>query len=343
MGNKSRKEEEMANESMEVEAGKEEFPKPTITEYQEEQEPSPSSKSRNLAGTIFTCTLLGATAYLTWKYALNEPKTLAEIKDGLGDLFDTARDKWDEWDLGNFTNVLDNLDDFSFGDLFNEDPKQGDNTTLTWDDDFVQIRNGGLHLTLRNALDDTWQDEFDSAVADWQESDALVLTAEKVEVDHDCERVDGVMVVCNANFGATGWVGINENMIMRGVIVGSVSKMNEYYLLNAELINENMIMRGVIVGSVSKMNEYYLLNAEYDQRRYTMCHELGHGFGLPHTDENPYNANLGDCLDYTDDPDENLYPGEVNMRKLSNMYLTKRRRRVQEDGTILETTHLIKR
>jgi len=315
MGNKSRKEEEMANESMEVEAGKEEFPKPTITEYQEEQEPSPSSKSRNLAGTIFTCTLLGATAYLTWKYALNEPKTLAEIKDGLGDLFDTARDKWDEWDLGNFTNVLDNLDDFSFGDLFNEDPKQGDNTTLTWDDDFVQIRNGGLHLTLRNALDDTWQDEFEYAVADWQESDALVLTAEKVEVDHDCGRVDGVMVVCNANFGATGWVGINENEIKRGVIVSSVAKMNEYYLLNAE----------------------------YDQRRYTMCHELGHGFGLPHTDENPYNANLGDCLDYTDDPDENLYPGEVNMRKLSNMYLTKRRRRVQEDGTILETTHLIKR
>jgi len=315
MGNKSRKEEEMANESMEVEAGKEEFPKPTITEYQEEQEPSPSSKSRNLAGTIFTCTLLGATAYLTWKYALNEPKTLAEIKDGLGDLFDTARDKWDEWDLGNFTNVLDNLDDFSFGDLFNEDPKQGDNTTLTWDDDFVQIRNGGLHLTLRNALDDTWQDEFEYAVADWQESDALVLTAEKVEVDHDCGRVDGVMVVCNANFGATGWVGINENEIKRGVIVSSVAKMNEYYLLNAE----------------------------YDHRRYTMCHELGHGFGLPHTDENPYNENLGNCLDYTDDPEENLLPGEVNMAKLRNMYLTRRRRRVQKDGTVVETTHLIKR
>jgi len=315
MGNKSRKEEEMANESMEVEAGKEEFPKPTITEYQEEQEPSPSSKSRNLAGTIFTCTLLGATAYLTWKYALNEPKTLAEIKDGLGDLFDTARDKWDEWDLGNFTNVLDNLDDFSFGDLFNEDPKQGDNTTLTWDDDFVQIRNGGLHLTLRNALDDTWQDEFEYAVADWQESDALVLTAEKVEVDHDCGRVDGVMVVCNANFGATGWVGINENEIKRGVIVSSVAKMNEYYLLNAE----------------------------YDHRRYTMCHELGHGFGLPHTDENPYNENLGNCLDYTDDPEENLLPGEVNMAKLRNMYLTRRKRRVQKDGTVVETTHLIKR
>mmetsp|Transcript_32771 Transcript_32771/g.70785 ORF Transcript_32771/g.70785 Transcript_32771/m.70785 type:complete len:287 (+) Transcript_32771:173-1033(+) len=281
-------------------------------------------------GTIFTLALLGLAAFLIWKFALDSPDNLADAKEGLGnslgdlsdkagDLSDTAKDKWTEldldWDLSDFTNVLDGLGGFSFGDLFNDDPKLGDNTTLTWDDDFVQIRNGGLHLTLRNALDDTWQDEFDAAVADWQESDALVLTAEKVEVDHDCKRVDGVMVVCNANFGATGWVGINENSIQRGVIVSSVSKMNEYYLLNAE----------------------------YDHRRYTMCHELGHGFGLPHTDENPYNANLGNCLDYTDDPDENLYPGDVNMRKLSNMYLTKRRRRVQEDGTILETTHLIKR
>lgn len=108
-------------------------------------------------------------------------------------------------------------------------------------------------------------------------------------------------------------------------------------------INENTLQGGVIVGSVSKMNEYYLLNAGPDERRYTMCHELGHGFGLPHTDENFNNANLGNCLDYTNDPDENLLPGEVNMMKLSNMYLTSRRRRVQKDSTVVETTHLVKR
>jgi len=280
--------------------------------------------------TLFSLALLAIAAFLVWKFALDQPDNLADAKEGLGDslgdlldtggdLADTAKDKWTEldfdWDLSDFTDVLDGLSDFSFGDLFNDDPKLGDNSTKNWMDKLVQPTNGGLHLKLRNALDDTWQEEFDDAVKDWQESDALVLTAEKVDVDHDCKPVDGVMVVCNANFGATGWVGINENMISG---------------------------QG-IVSSVSKMNEYYLLNAEYDHRRYTMCHELGHGFGLPHTDENPYNTNLGNCLDYTDDPDENLYPGDVNMEKLSNMYLTKRRRRVQEDGTILETTHLIKR
>lgn len=254
---------------------------------------------------------------------LKEPTTWDETKTAVGDVWKAAGDQWDEWDLGNFTDVLDGLDDLSFGDLFNEDPKQGDNTTLKWHSDYVKYDAGGLHLTLQNALDDTWQDAFEAAVSDWSESAALVLTKERVAVDHTCKRVDGVMVVCNGNFGATGWVGINENSILRGVIMSSVAKMNEYYLRNANSAH----------------------------RQFTMCHELGHGFGLPHTDENPYNSNLGDCLDYTDDPEENLPPGDVNMKKLEGMYLSSTsnnrrhqrrvRRRVQEDGTVIETTEIL--
>jgi len=137
-----------------------------------------------------------------------------------------------------------------------------------------------------------------------------------VAVDYECTRVDGVMVVCNANFGATGWVGINENSISS---------------------------RGVILSSVSKMNEYYLRNADYNHRRFTMCHEVGHGLGLPHTDENPYNKDLGNCLDYTETPKNNLLPGDVNMAKLRDMYLRRRLRRVEKDGTIVERTELIRR
>ena len=146
------------------------------------------------------------------------------------------------------TDVLDGLDDLSFGGLFNEDPKLGNNQTTRWKSDY--IKDDGLHLTLYNALDDTWQSEYSDAIADWQQSDALQLTTQRVAVDYECTRVDGVMVVCNANFGATGWVGINENSISS---------------------------RGVILSSVSKMNEYYLRNADYNHRRFTMCHEVGHG------------------------------------------------------------------
>ncbi len=34
-----------------------------------------------------------------------------------------------------------------------------------------------------------------------------------------------------------------------------------------------------------------------------MCQELGHTFGLDHTDETFDNANHGTCMDYTNDPD----------------------------------------
>lgn len=259
------------------------------------------------AGTV---AIVGIGGFLVWKYVLGAPTNVGELQDGASGAADYARRKWDELDLANFTDVLDGLDGISFGDLFQEDPSYGDGATTSWKRKYVQPDNGGLHLTLQNALDDTWQQEFKLAVADWNESPALTLTTQRVAVDHSCEPVEGVMVVCNANFGDTGWVGINENAIQSGVIIESVSKMNEFYLRNAN----------------------------FAHRRFTMCHELGHGFGLPHTDENPYNRNLGDCLDYTDDPEENLYPGEVNFAKVADLYLTRRFLRTKEDGTLVETT-----
>jgi hypothetical protein len=50
------------------------------------------------------------------------------------------------------------------------------------------------------------------------------------------------------NYGETGWLGINEVL--------------------------KTVPNDVIVSSVAKMNEYYLNNAEYDERLYTMCHEV---------------------------------------------------------------------
>ena len=212
------------------------------------------SRKRNGAlGGVFTLAMIGVAGYLIWKYALDSPADLAEAQDGLANLTDDLGEKWEDLglptDFGNFTDVLGGLSDDLFAELHGGDPMLGDNTTLSWEDTFVQKDNGGLHLTLQNALDDTWQSEFEQAVADWKESDALQLTTERVAVDYNCNRVDGVMVVCNANFGETGWVGINENSIMDGVIVSSVAKMNEYYLRNAD----------------------------FDHRRFTMCHEIGHG------------------------------------------------------------------
>lgn len=195
-------------------------------------EAAPRKKKRRIVAALVTTAAVGGAGFAVWKYALGSPTTTAEALQGLGD----------------FTNVLkDGLKGLDFGGLFGNDPSAGDANVYTWRSDYIQPNNGGLHLTLLNALDDTWQDEFYDATSDWQASPALSLEIDRVDVDYECNRVDGVMVVCNANFGETGWVGINQNEIKHHVIVSSVTKMNEFYLRNAE----------------------------YEHRRYTMCHEVG--------------------------------------------------------------------
>jgi hypothetical protein len=81
------------------------------------------------------------------------------------------------------------------------------------------------------------------------------------------------------------------------------------------------------------MNEYYLLNADDFERQYTMCHEIGHGFGLPHTDESFTNPSLGNCMDYTHTPSENLHPDESNYNRLTSLYGTVGNRRLGASGT----------
>mmetsp|Transcript_19014 Transcript_19014/g.28404 ORF Transcript_19014/g.28404 Transcript_19014/m.28404 type:complete len:289 (-) Transcript_19014:121-987(-) len=266
---------------------------------------------------ITSLLLLGGIGIALW-YFLGKPENLSEAKDGLGDAYNKTKDQIDKFDFGD---VLEDLSDLDWGQFFNDDPFAGNSTVTLWDEQFIERDDGGLQLTLVNSLSADWQEEFEVAVADWSMSDALTLDVVVEPVDDawdndkKCKRQDDKMVVCNGNFGDTGWVGINENEVLGGRIISSVAKMNEYYLNKAD----------------------------FDHRRFTMCHEIGHGFGLPHTDENPYNKNLNDCLDYTDNPSSNVLPGEVNMIKLQEVYLATERekrllRRVEnKDGSVTET------
>eukprot|EP00980_Cylindrotheca_fusiformis_P013441 scaffold3437_cov113-Cylindrotheca_fusiformis.AAC.8 len=211
--------------------------------------------------------LLGGGAYLIWHFTGR--KSLKEIGDVLG-----------------------NLSDSDFSDLWDKDPNGGtsvsDNSTNAW-----RNNGNGLSLEILDALDDNWQTEFDTAVTDWDngDPDTLTLTVKQGQVDPSCSPVNGLMKVCNNNFGDTGWLGINE-MVIRG--------------------------QSTIESSVAKMNEYYLRNAEYDKRLYTMCHEIGHGF-----------ADTGNCLDYTNNPSANLRPGQINFNRLKELYGTVNRRHLR--------------
>jgi hypothetical protein len=79
----------------------------------------------------------------------------------------------------------------------------------------------------------------------------------------------------------------------------------------------------VIISSVAIMNDSYLRSKSDAQKLYVMCHELGHGFGLPHRDELTWNRDLGSCLDYTNNYPVNMRPdNSVDFANLSLLYGT---------------------
>jgi hypothetical protein len=176
-----------------------------------------------------------------------------------------------------------------FPNILDEDPNANASDLGAWKND-----GNGLKLEVVNALQEEWYTAFSLALDDWEngEPDALTLTRTSSEYDSNCDPIKGKLKVCNGNYGDTQWKGINQ-------------------LLS---------LNGWIISSAAKLNEYYLADASFDERRYTICHEIGHGFGLPHTDENFFNKDLGNCMDYTSNPSVNKSPDKGNFETLLGLY-----------------------
>jgi len=165
------------------------------------------------------------------------------------------------------------------------------NITYRWD-------NGGdgngLEMKIYNALSEDWYSYLDQAVQDWGNGPpkSLSLSTEIVPYDFDCSPIKGHIKACNGNYGYTDWKGINESILIDGYIVSSTVRLNDFF------------MKAATSGS----------------RQYTICHELGHGFGLPHNDENFFNKDLGSCLDYTVRPEQNQQPSAYDFERLAELY-----------------------
>lgn len=201
------------------------------------------------------------------------------------DLLDLIKDDWVGGSLNNMT-----FDDIN-GTLVPQLPSDA----IGWGSNGI-----GLRLDILNACTDEYHPFVQEALDDWENGfpiDSLTLSRSRI-VDPDpeeCDIVNGKLKICNYDYGDTQWRGINE-------------------------VQLSGLGQRRIIGSRAKLNEYYLNRESDAQKLYTSCHELGHGFGLPHWDENFYNRDLGNCMDYTQNPQKSSKPDASNFLYLAQLY-----------------------
>lgn len=144
-----------------------------------------------------------------------------------------------------------------------------------------------------NTTGPNWPGHLAIASGDWSQSvvmDTIVVPG-GTRGARRCPATLGRVEVCNDKYGQNGWLGIASIWA-----------------------NGNHITQGTV-----KNNDTYFNMAQYNTpawRQFVMCQEVGHTFGLDHQDETFDNANLGSCMDYTNDPDGG--PGGASSNDPSN-------------------------
>ena len=153
-------------------------------------------------------------------------------------------------------------------------------------------------LKLGDNVTSNWDSYLGVASADWSVSDVFdtVVVPGGAGNVRRCSATTGRVEVCNSTYGNTGWLGIASISI-----TGSVH----------------------ITSGTVKQNDTYFNQAQYNSpawRQMVMCQEIGHTFGLDHQDTNFNNANLGTCMDYTNDPSTNQHPNAHDYDELVTIY-----------------------
>lgn len=163
--------------------------------------------------------------------------------------------------------------------------------THAWKDyHWARPTAGALSLKINTSVSSSWDAYVGTAIQDWDNPvtdqanktgpDILTLTRNPVTVDpRKCNPITGQSLVCNYAYGRRGWLGVAT-----------------VWLDGSDHITK----------ATTKLNDsYYGSGSVYDTfawRSIVACQEIGHDFGLDHQDTNFNNANLGTCMDYTNDP-----------------------------------------
>ncbi len=161
-------------------------------------------------------------------------------------------------------------------------------------------------LEVGDNLTGGWSGELSYAISAWNLSSVLNLVAVGGGSNASCSPTLGRIEVCNGAYGQNGWLGIASVWARANHIVQATTQVNDTYF---------------------NMSQY---NTQA-WRRLVMCQEIAHDFGLDHQDETFNNANLGSCMDYTNDPDggdggfspsdpSNVAPNDHDYEQLASIY-----------------------
>lgn len=136
-----------------------------------------------------------------------------------------------------------------------------------------------FNLKLGDNVSTTWDSHLATASTDWSVSSVLdtTIVPGAGTFKRKCPWTSGSVEVCNYVYGYNGWLGMASIWV-----------------------SGSHITQGQV-----KLNDSYFNTSTYNTpawRQFVMCQEVGHTFGLDHQDVNFSNANLGTCMDYTDDP-----------------------------------------
>lgn len=156
-------------------------------------------------------------------------------------------------------------------------------------------------LKLGDNVSSAWDAYLSEASSDWSMSNELnttIVAGGALSNPRNCRPTTGRVEVCNTRYGNNGWLGVAQIWI-----------------------SGSHITKGAV-----KLNDTYFTTSTYNTpawRRFVMCQEVGHAFGLDHQDENFSGANLGTCMDYTSDPDgppSNEHPNGHDYDQLEAIY-----------------------
>jgi hypothetical protein len=169
----------------------------------------------------------------------------------------------------------------------------------SWGDYHWARTTSSFDLTVINSTTSDWDPYVSQAISDWSQSNELNMIEDpngdtSSKARRQCSAADGVVLICNLEYGNTGWLGIaGISLDAQGHIVTGYTKLNDTYF-----------------------SQSYYNNFSWKQS--VTCQELGHDVGLGHQDEDFDNESLFSCMDYQDPPYE--YPDDHDMQQLSTIY-----------------------